>query len=279
MQDGELRWWQIGLIASVSASLLAFFLQFALLLFFNHKKQRNFPIFDVYLCMHQYGARAGCAIIAICQIIFVAYAITMHLHIFDRPLYGMAPPVFGLFAAIVGMSLNLHCAIRWMFGWLLIGLIIVDITGAAQVESDIHCLEDSLCDVDSLPPASWLWFNFIVRNISLAANVYSILVSSFITWEMGCCWLQNDAENCCYRCDRYPLTAWEPMYDSRTIAEAVFDTKLASELREGARKRVVAQISNLKTLARSSTFGRAAANTRILQSRATSVDASNHEMV
>jgi len=289
MKYEGVRWWQIGCTVGVCVSLLAFFVQ-SIVLYSIHAKKRhkpdaekgeesdgekrlsdaekrqNFPIFGVYFCMHQYSPRIGCAIIAACQIVFMVYAITMNLHVFDRPLYGVVPPIFGLFAAVVGMSLELHCCIRWLFGWLLIGLIMIDITGAALVESDIHCLEDNLCDIDSLPPINWLWVNFIVRIISFTTNIYSILVSSFITWEMGCC-LQNDADYICYRCDRYPLTAWEPMYDSRSNKEAVFDMERARELREGARNRRLSQIQSLDSIKRSNSFSRTAATTRVIQSR------------
>lgn len=266
MKHEGVRWWQMGCIVAVCVSLLGFFLQALVLYFMHAKKKKNFPIFGAYFCMHQYGTRTGCAIIAACQIVFLAYAITMDLHVFDGPLYGIILPVFGLFAAVVGMSLELHCFIRWLFGWLLIGLVMVDITGAALVESDIHCLEEELCDVDSLPPIAWLWVNFIFRIISLTANIYSALVCSFITWEMGCCWLQNDAENVCYRCDRYPLMAWEPMYDSRSNKEAVFDMEKATKLREGARNRRLSQIQSLDSIKRNSSFSRAAANTRVIES-------------
>ena len=64
----------------------------------------------------------------------------------------------------------------------------IDITGAALVESDIHCLEDNLCDIDSLPPINWLWVNFIVRIISFTTNV-CVCPSSFshMTGPIGLC--------------------------------------------------------------------------------------------
>lgn len=268
MTRGGIRWWQIGLMVSVLVAIFAFFLHACVLLQINVKKKSNFPIFGVYFCMHQYAARAGCVIIAACQIVFLIYSLTMDLHVFDRPLYGLIPPIFGLFAVIVGMSLHLHCCIRWLFGWLLIGLLIIDITGAALLESDIHCLEDLLCDIDKFPDIRWLWVNFIVRNISLTANIYTILVCSFITWEMGCCWLKdNETENCCYRCDRYPLTTWEPMYDSRTTSEAAFDIAMANRARAGVRSRRLSQIKTLASIKRENSFSHAAATTTIIESR------------
>ena len=72
---------------------------------------------SAYTCasrMNKYGAKIGCAIIAVCQVIFLFYALSMQLHVFDSPMFGVIPPIFGLFAAIVGVSLHLHCFIRWL---------------------------------------------------------------------------------------------------------------------------------------------------------------------
>lgn len=266
--NGNLRWWHIGLIVSIIAALLKFFVEFAVVLFHFIKKNRNFPIFGVYFWMNKYGAKIGCAIIAVCQVIFLFYALSMQLHVFDSPMFGVIPPIFGLFAAIVGVSLHLHCFIRWLFGWLVIALICIDITGTALLESDIRCLQDGLCDVTSLPDINWLWVNFVFRIISLFGNIYSMFVCCFVTWEMGCCCFQNDSENCCYRCDRYPLTAWAPVFDGRTTAEAVFDMTMAKQLRDGVQKHRSRkpEANDLDTLKRSSSFERAANKTTVIQS-------------
>ena len=92
--------------------------------------------------MHQYSPRIGCAIIAACQIVFMVYAITMNLHVFDRPLYGVVPPIFGLFAAVVGMSLELHCCIRWLVR--LIQLNFIMCTEKCDIHNALTCIFNSL---------------------------------------------------------------------------------------------------------------------------------------